>query len=77
MTLRERAIRKDSEDPAQNEAWRDAMTVTENDMNVDFILEERARELAGEWQRRLDLKRLGKLVERVTLYNPCLLYTSF
>ena len=44
MTLRERAIRKDSEDPAQNEAWRDAMTVTENDMNVDFILEERARE---------------------------------
>lgn len=41
MTLRERAIRKDSEDPAQNEAWRDAMTVTENDMNVDFILEER------------------------------------
>jgi len=23
------------------------MTVTENDMNVDFILEERARELAG------------------------------
>ena len=46
------------------------MTVTEEDMTVDFILEERARELAGEWQRRLDLKRLGKLIERVKLYNP-------
>lgn len=70
MTLRERAIRQDSEDSEQNEAWREAMTVTEEDMTVDFILEERARELAGEWQRRLDLKRLGKLVERVKLYNP-------
>lgn len=70
MTLRERAIRQDSEDPEQNEAWREAMTVTEEDMTVDFILEERARELAGEWQRRLDLKRLGKLIERVKLYNP-------
>ena len=46
------------------------MTVTEADMNIDFILAERARELGGEWQRWLDLKRLGKLEERVKLYNP-------
>lgn len=70
MAIRERAIRQNSSDPAQNEEWRREMTVTAEDMTVDFILEERARELAGEWQRRFDLKRLGKLEERVKLYNP-------
>lgn len=69
MELRERAIRKDGTEE-QNAEWRSRMTVTEADMDVDFILEERARELAGEWQRWLDLKRLGKLEERVKLYNP-------
>lgn len=46
------------------------MKVTENDMTVDFILDERARELGGEWQRWFDLKRLGKLIDYVKLYNP-------
>lgn len=46
------------------------MEVTQNQMTVDFILEERGRELAGEFQRRFDLKRLGKLIEHVKLYNP-------
>jgi starch-binding outer membrane protein, SusD/RagB family len=41
--------------------------VTAADINV--ILDERARELCGEQQRWFDLKRTGKLVERVTLYN--------
>lgn len=70
MTLRERAIRKDSKDATQNAAWREAMTVKESDLSLDFILEERARELAGEWQRWLDLKRTGKLIDHVKLYNP-------
>lgn len=37
--------------------------------DISIILDERARELCGEQQRWFDLKRTGKLVEQVTLYN--------
>ena len=47
-----------------------AMTITDAQLSMDFIMEERARELAGEQIRWMDLKRWGKLVERVKLYNP-------
>jgi hypothetical protein len=47
-----------------------AMQITDAQLNMDFIMEERARELAGEQIRWMDLKRWGKLVERVKLYNP-------
>jgi starch-binding outer membrane protein, SusD/RagB family len=47
-----------------------AMTVTAAEMNMNLIMEERGRELCGEQIRWLDLKRWGKLVERVKLYNP-------
>jgi hypothetical protein len=40
------------------------------DLNINFILDERGRELGGELMRWFDLKRTGKLVERVKLYNP-------
>lgn len=46
------------------------MKVSEKDITIEFILEERARELSGEWQRWFDLKRLNKLVEHVKNYNP-------
>jgi len=46
------------------------MKVSSADMTVDFILDERARELGGEQMRWFDLKRTGKLIERVTAYNP-------
>ncbi|TCC88458.1 RagB/SusD family nutrient uptake outer membrane protein [Pedobacter hiemivivus] len=37
--------------------------------SIDFILDERSRELCGEQVRWLDLVRTGKLEERVKLYN--------
>jgi starch-binding outer membrane protein, SusD/RagB family len=46
------------------------MQITGADISLDFILDERARELAGEQLRWFDLKRTGKLIERVTLHNP-------
>ncbi|MCE5346653.1 MAG: RagB/SusD family nutrient uptake outer membrane protein [Bacteroidales bacterium] len=37
--------------------------------DINVILDERARELCGEQQRWFDLKRTGKLVERIKMYN--------
>lgn len=45
------------------------MEIAFSDLSIDFILDERARELCGENKRWHDLKRLGKLIERTTLYN--------
>lgn len=44
--------------------------VTAGQVTLDFILDERARELVGEVNRWMDLKRTGKLIERTLLYNP-------
>lgn len=45
------------------------MEITAKDLNIDFILEERGRELAGELFRWYDLKRTNKLVSYVQKYN--------
>lgn len=47
-----------------------AMQVTSAQMTLDFILDERARELCGEQLRWFDLKRTGKLIDRIKAYNP-------
>lgn len=46
-----------------------AMEIQTADVDIDLILDERGRELAGEFKRWYTLKRTGKLVERTLLYN--------
>ncbi len=47
-----------------------APLATAADITMDFILDERVRELIGEENRRLTLMRTGMLVERATRLNP-------
>lgn len=47
-----------------------ASPVVPSDVNIDYVLDERARELLIEEPRRLTLSRLGLLYERVVKHNP-------
>ncbi|GGA96875.1 RagB/SusD family nutrient uptake outer membrane protein [Mucilaginibacter rubeus] len=60
------AIRERAAYPSGNAA---AMDITVDKLSLDFILDERSRELCGELVRWLDLARTGKLLERVKLHN--------
>ena len=46
-----------------------ATSVTAGQVTMDFILDERARELLAEENRRMTLMRTGKLVDRTLKYN--------
>ncbi|MEI6865736.1 RagB/SusD family nutrient uptake outer membrane protein [Flavicella sp.] len=47
-----------------------ATSVDPGDVDIDYLLDERARELLGEFPRRITLLRTGKLLERVRAMNP-------
>lgn len=57
-------------DRAAKPGKKSEMIVSAGDITLDFILDERAREFAGEQIRWFDLKRTGKLEERVKAHNP-------
>jgi hypothetical protein len=46
------------------------LDITPAQVTLDFILDERGRELAGEQWRWIDLKRTNKLISRVQANNP-------
>lgn len=46
------------------------MDVEAKDINQDFLLDEDARELIGEWQRWQTLKRFRAFEERIKKANP-------
>lgn len=67
--LRTRAALKQNQSPAQYTAAVAAQQVTAAQMTIDFLLEERSRELFAEDCRWWDLSRTKTLVQRVQLYN--------
>jgi hypothetical protein len=63
--LRDRAFKNYREQTGISDAGK----VYADEMNIDFILDERARELIGEENRRMTLVRTGTLAERWTKYT--------
>jgi len=68
--LRERAAFRSGLTPDQLATRKAAMTINAGQINLDFILDERIRELCGESLRWPDLAVRKKLQERVRLHNP-------
>jgi hypothetical protein len=60
-------VRKRAEN--DNPDMYDKMLITKEDVTADFILDERGREMIGELSRWYDLKRFGKLEERLKWPN--------
>ena len=48
-----------------------ASDATADEMDIDYILDERIRELCGEEVRNITLFRMGKFVDRARKYSPC------
>ncbi len=67
--VRQRAAYRKTNTAAQNAAAATAMTITADDVTVDFILDERSREFFGEWMRYQDLIRTKSLVRRIQAWN--------
>ena len=67
--LKRRAAYRPGLTPGEIDSRYAAIEVTAADINIDFILDERTRELAGEHSRWPDLAARGKLLDRVPTRN--------
>jgi len=67
--LRTRAAYRSTNTPAQNATAATALQISGADVTLNYILEERTREMYGEMQRWFDLTRTRTLIERAKLYN--------
>ncbi|KAB7729947.1 RagB/SusD family nutrient uptake outer membrane protein [Rudanella paleaurantiibacter] len=68
--VRQRAAFKATNTAAQNAAAATAMTISPSQATIDFLLDERTRELYGENTRWHDLVRTQSLKRRLEQYNP-------
>lgn len=64
------AVRERAAWPGQEAAMTSTTATDLQAEGIDFILDERGRELLGEQFRWFDLKRTGRLVERTREHNP-------
>lgn len=68
--LRDRAAYRSSISSTELASRKAKLQVAASDITLDFILDERTRELCGESIRWADLAMRGKLVDRAKKYNP-------
>ncbi|MBC3787437.1 RagB/SusD family nutrient uptake outer membrane protein [Spirosoma utsteinense] len=68
--VRQRAAFRSTNTAAQNTAAVTAVTITPAQATIDFLLDERTRELYGEYTRWQDLVRTQTLKTRLARYNP-------
>ncbi|AWW29094.1 RagB/SusD family nutrient uptake outer membrane protein [Echinicola strongylocentroti] len=59
-----------AEEPANLASLSTVSYRANGNLDIDMVLDERARELMGEYCRWFDLKRTGRLIDRTTLMNP-------
>ena len=68
--LRSRAAFRTTNTGAQNTVAAAAMQITPAQVTIDFLMDERTRELYGEWTRWYDLVRTKTLPSRLATHNP-------
>jgi hypothetical protein len=66
-------VRKRAENTSESK-FTDKMLITKNQVTADFILDEYGRELIGEMTRWYELKRFGKLTERMVKLHDLIWY---